>query len=156
MRIMAGDTTQLSPTGAIALAQVHLIDLADITIFVVDSRGGHEDGANQVQGQPRSKIENLPASTQYAILPQQVALFADRLPQKGSQTTGVNYSVVPIINGFTVLAALHVKLSRPVTSFAADRVTFEDRRAVSIFRILHRLGLVAMAHQTIGADRPAR
>ena len=52
------------------------------------------------------------------------------------------------------LVQLYVQLSGTVAALAADGVAAEDRFAETVDRILHSVGVVAVAGQALAVDRP--
>src|SRR5262249_29585440 len=86
-----------------------------------------------------------PPLTHDARLALQMALFAHRLAQRGSEELRIDDGVVDALG--IPAGVFLVQISGAVAALAADGVAAEDRLLVAIDGALHRLGLVAVTEQ---------
>src|SRR5579864_769476 len=85
----------------------------------------------------------------HALLSFQVALLANRLPERVRQFAGVHDGVVRLA-GFRPRAGMHVQLPRPMTPLATNRrASREERLLVAVLRTRFGAERVSVAEQAI-------
>src|SRR5262249_11137690 len=154
VRVVTRDAAELPPALLVAAAGHHLLDLADRPPAAGLRGRRHEHRPEQVQRQPRPVVERLPAAPEDAHLPLQGALLADGLAQGRLQVPRVDDARIHTKDRLAALAPGDVLSAGPVAALAADGVAAEDRRLKAVDRVLDGQGLVAVAEQALGTDRP--
>ena len=91
-----------------------------------------------------------------AHLSLQVTLVANGFAQRGRQPARVDDRIVLFGNRFRSLAVVDMKLAWSVTALAADRRAVEDRRPVTVHRLIPRVRLVAVTEQALHRNGPIR
>ena len=150
MGIVAGDAPESALARFEATALVHLLELADETVFG-RARWLLQHGPEAMEWQTRPKVLIPAAGPQDTPLAVQVALLADGVPERGLQRGGIHDRQVPAVDR---LGTQDVELARPVTPLAADGVALEDRRLITVGRASD--GSVRLAWQNRQADMIGR
>ena len=150
MWTMAGYAPEPTSTGPKTIALVHLLELADESVFR-PVRRLHEHGPKAMKRQPGPIVLISPAHPHDPRIAGKMALRTDVITERGRQIGG--------IDDRHVLAAGHLgtgdmKFAGPVTSFTADRMTLEDRHSILVDRACNGRDPIRMAEQAIGLDRP--
>jgi hypothetical protein len=150
MRIVTGDAPKLTVTGAKTFAFVHLLELADKTVFR-PLRRLHENRPEATKWQPGPIIFISLIDAQDPRTAGQMALRTDVISEPRRQIGRIYDRDVVAVNK---CRTCDVKFARPVAAFAADRVTLENRRSILIDRTRLRVDTVCVAVQAIGLDWP--
>ena len=99
MRVVAGDAAEPASTRAEAAARVHLLDLADERDPRPGPTAGSKTDQNSMEAAARADSPRSRRSSSHnAPIAVQVALLADRLPERGLQVRGVDDRHVPAVD----------------------------------------------------------
>ena len=152
MRIVAGCASQRALARAEAAALVHLLDLANETLFGRPV-GGVEHGPELMERQTRPVILVPAVASQDPLMAAQVTLLANRIPQRGLEGIRVDDRHVLAVD---LYRTPNVQLPRPVAPFAADGIAPEDRLLITVDRTRHWIDLVRVAEQALRSYRPVK
>src|SRR5216684_383275 len=152
MWIMTRSAEELA--SGIATTRVHLLDLSHGGLSLRYIGFLDKNRPKKLPGHTGAEVEGLSPWMKDAHGALKVALFANRSAEGWLQEGGVHDRVVRTAARFTPLTPGDMKLTGTVTALAADGVPLEYRRAISIDGAIHRLGMVRVAKQAIGRNRP--
>jgi hypothetical protein len=111
--------------------------------------GVDKDRQDKMQRQTGAEVKYLSAATLHAH-PFQVTLLAHRFAERRGEACRIDNRVIGTFGPHSACpASPHVNLTRSMTSFAANRIASNHRRAKLIDHIQLRLRLVAMAEQAL-------
>ena len=127
MRIMAGDASQFVGTPLKAPAGMHLFDMANRFLLIVELGGLDINGNKRMQREAGTIIRKRPISFLDAEFSLQMTLLAHLFAPHRVQVERVDDRVIQTINFRKAFPFPNVDLSWTMAALAADRIALEDR-----------------------------
>src|SRR5262249_22501499 len=142
-------------TADVALALLHLLEMADCFPADLGLAAEDDDGSKCLERQPRTEVLQIAAAGDHACLAGDVALLANGGPQFRVEMLRIDNSGIDF-GGGRMVGGCYVALPGPVAALAADGEAVEYRPLVTIGVSLHGPNAVGMAKEALGRNWPAR